>query len=128
MGELPHADPVDVDRWVAAAAALDKGALGVFERRVRSTWSHTSLISFIHAVAQRREQLVRETRFRIMPSYQLPDRSFLTTGEAVYEGEVVDDGAAVRFRWWADPSIVETVPMAYIDRNPELRRPRNRWK
>ena len=47
---------------------------------------------------------------------------------ASVSGKVVDDGAAVRFRWGSDGAWTEVVPMEHIEMNPELRQPRVRWK
>jgi hypothetical protein len=101
--------------------------LGNFERQTRRAYQHHSLIDLIRAIVVRRAQLERARWFRVRPTYQRPAGGFLAIGP-LYPGEVVDEGAAVRFRWGSDGPWTETVPIEHIEMNPEPRLPRRRWK
>ena len=100
-------------------------------RRLRTlearAYQHHSLIDLIRAIVVRRAELKRASWFRIRPTYRKPAGGFLAIGP-LYRGEIVDQGAAVRFR--NDPlrEWYETVSIEHVEVNPEPRKPRNRWK
>ena len=123
----PEADPADVAQWCTAVETMNAEELGDFERQTRQTYRHHSLIELIVAIHYRRVHLERARWFRIKPSYQKPAGGFLAIGP-LYSGEMLEDGAAVLFRWGSDGLWTECVPIEHVETNPEPRKPRNRWK
>jgi hypothetical protein len=76
----PEAAPDDVARWCEAVQTMPAEELAAFERRMRRTYQHHSLIDLIRAIVVRRAELERARRFRIKPTYQKPAGGFLAIG------------------------------------------------
>ena len=64
--------------------------------------------------------------YTLWKTYSKPAGGFLAIGPR-YEGELVDDGKAVRFVHHGDRQWFETVPIEYVEESPDLA-PRRRWK
>ena len=123
----PEANPDDVARWCEAVATMPADELGQLERETRRRYQHHSIVDLIRAIVVRRAEIERASWFRVKPTYQKPAGGFLAIGP-LYRGEMVDQGAAVRFRNDPQSEWYETVPIEHIEMNPEPRRPWVRWK
>ena len=121
----PEAHPEHVARWCEAVRTMAADELAAFERQTRRSYQHHSLIDFIREVVVRRHQLEREGWYRVRPSYQKPAGGFLVIGPT-YRGDLVEDGAAVRFRHDPHSEWYETIPLEHLETNPEPRPPRRR--
>jgi hypothetical protein len=81
----PEAAPDDVARWCEGVRTMPAEELATFERRIRATFQHHSLIDLIVAIHNRRERLERDGWYRVRP-YRKPAGGFLAIGPR-YRGD-----------------------------------------